>query len=88
MNKIPRSKFNQGSESPPNNNKADLLCQVCYGSNYVIIVFGASQLLSGKESACQYKRHRRQRLDPSAGKIPWRRKWHPTPVFLPGKSHG
>ena len=23
-----------------------------------------------------------------AGKIPWRRKWQPTPVFLPGKSHG
>ena len=22
------------------------------------------------------------------GRIPWRRKWHPTPVFLPGKSHG
>ena len=22
------------------------------------------------------------------GKIPWRRKWHPIPVFLPGKSHG
>ena len=22
------------------------------------------------------------------GKIPWRKKWHPTPVFLPGKSHG
>ena len=21
-------------------------------------------------------------------KIPWRRKWHPTPVFLPEKSHG
>ena len=21
------------------------------------------------------------------GKIPWRRKWQPTPVFLPGKSH-
>ena len=20
-------------------------------------------------------------------KMPWRRKWHPTPVFLPGKSH-
>ena len=26
--------------------------------------------------------------DPWAGKIPWRRKWQPTPVFLPGKSHG
>jgi len=22
------------------------------------------------------------------GKMPWRRKWQPTPVFLPGKSHG
>ena len=25
---------------------------------------------------------------PGAGKIPWRRKWQPTPVSLPGKSHG
>ena len=24
-------------------------------------------------------------LDPWVGKIPWRRKWEPTPVFLPGK---
>ena len=39
MNNIPRSKFNQGSESPPDNNKADLLCQLCYGNNYVIIMF-------------------------------------------------
>ena len=23
-----------------------------------------------------------------AGKIPWRREWQPTPVFLPGESHG
>ena len=28
------------------------------------------------------------RFDPQVGKISWRRKWHPTPVFLPGKSHG
>ena len=26
--------------------------------------------------------------DPRVGKIPWRRKWQPTPVFLPGESHG
>ena len=26
--------------------------------------------------------------DPWVGKILWRRKWQPTPVFLPGKSHG
>ena len=27
-------------------------------------------------------------LDPCIGKIPWRREWQPTPVFMPGKSHG
>ena len=26
--------------------------------------------------------------DPWVGKIPWRRKWQPTPVFSPGKFHG
>ena len=31
---------------------------------------------------------RRPGCDPWVGKSPWRRKWHPTPVFLPGKSHG
>ena len=25
---------------------------------------------------------------PGKRKIPWRRKWQPTPVFLPGKTHG
>ena len=28
------------------------------------------------------------RVHPWVGKIPWRRKWQPTPVFLPEKSHG
>ena len=27
-------------------------------------------------------------FDSWAGKIPWRRKWQPTPVFLPGEFHG
>ena len=27
-------------------------------------------------------------FNPWVRKIPWRRKWPPTPVFLPGKSHG
>jgi len=27
-------------------------------------------------------------FDSWVGKIPWRRKWQPTPVFLPGKFHG
>ena len=39
----------------------------------------------GKESACQ---GRRCGFSLWVGKIPWRRKWKPTLVFLPGKSHG
>ena len=42
---------------------------------------------SGKESACQWRRCKRCDLNPWVGKIPWRRKWQPTPVFLPGKFH-
>ena len=29
-----------------------------------------------------------QHHDPWVRKIPWRRRWQPTPVFLPGESHG
>ena len=43
---------------------------------------------SGKESAWQCRRHKRLGFSPWVGKIPWRRKWQPTPVFLPGESHG
>ena len=44
--------------------------------------------LSGKESTCQYKRGRRHGFDPWVGNIPQKRKWQPTSIFLPGKSHG
>ena len=27
-------------------------------------------------------------LIPGLGRFPWRRQWQPTPVLLPGKSHG
>ena len=39
---------------------------------------------SGKGSAC---RCRRCGFHPCIQKIPWRRKWQPTSVFLPGKFH-
>ena len=39
----------------------------------------------GKESACQCKR---PRSNPWVRKIPCRREWQPTPVFLPGEFHG
>ena len=48
-----------------------------------------------KESACQcrrlqfgsLKRLKRHQFDPWVEKSPWRRKWQPTPVFLPGEYH-
>ena len=54
-------------------------------SQYPVSVGGFPWWLSGKESSCQCKRHE---FDPWVRKIPWRRKWQPTPVFLPGKSQG
>ena len=38
--------------------------------------------------ACQCRRQNRLGFDPQVGKICWRRKWQPTPVYLPGESHG
>ena len=43
---------------------------------------------SGKEPTCLCRKHKRRRFDPRVKKIPWRRARPPTPVFLPGESHG
>ena len=45
---------------------------------------GLPRWLSDKESICQC---RIPRFDLWVRKISWRRKWQPTPVFLPGKVH-
>ena len=42
----------------------------------------------GKESARRGRRYRRLGFDPWVRKIPWRREWLPTQVFLPGESRG
>ena len=49
------------------------------------LLHGLPWWLSGKESACKC---RRCRFNPWVRKIPWKRRWQPTLVFLPGKSHG
>ena len=43
--------------------------------------------VNGKEPACQCRRRKRCGFDPWVGKIPWRRAWQTTLVFLPGESH-
>ena len=37
---------------------------------------------SGKEPACPYMRCKRRGFNPPVGKIPWRKTWQPTLVFL------
>ena len=71
----------------------------CRGNGYNLVLSQISQDLRSpglpggsvsKESACNAGDHpqcRRPGFDPWVGKIPWRRKWQPIPVFLPGKSH-
>ena len=43
---------------------------------------------SSREPACQCRSRKRHGFSPWFGKISWRRAWQPTPVFLPGESHG
>ena len=57
--------------------------------NYDIAHVGLPVGLSGKESVCQGRRETQETwVQPWGGHVHWRRKWQPTPVFLPGKSHG
>ena len=44
--------------------------------------------ISGIKPSCQWRRHKRCGFNLWAKKIPWMRAWQPTPVFLPGESHG
>ena len=57
-------------------------------SSYLVLYVineGLPRWLNGKESACQF---RRPSFDHWVRKLPWSRKWQPTPLFLPGKFHG
>ena len=54
-----------------------------YTYTHTQISFSGSS--SGKESTCQCRRQKRGGFNPWVRKMPWSRKWYPTPVFLPGK---
>ena len=43
---------------------------------------------SSKEPICQCGKHRGLGFNPWVCKTPWRTKWQPTPVFLPGEPNG
>ena len=52
------------------------------------VIWGFPGEASGKEPTCQCRRNERCRFDPWVRRIPWRRAWQPTLVFLSGDSHG
>ena len=61
------------------------ICYLSFHSNFKYKGLWEKKLpkwCSGKEFTCQCSRCR---FDPWVGKISWRRKWHPTPVFLAWK---
>ena len=49
---------------------------VYFGEQF-LIAMGLFRWLSGKESTCQCRRHKRQGFESWDGKIPWSRKWQP-----------
>ena len=60
---------------------------VCY-PDPLVVIGSLPDSSAGKESACQCRTHRTFGFNPLVRKIPWRRKWQPTSVFLSEKSHG
>ena len=53
-------------------------------TNSELLLYGASLVAQTvKRLQCW-----RPRFAPWVGKIPWRRKWQPTPIFFPGESNG
>ena len=57
-----------------------------WGRQGVIFLAGFPGGTSGKESTCQCRRHKGCGFNLWFGKIPWRRAWQATSVFLPGES--
>ena len=53
-----------------------------------VSTFRPSWWLSAKEPTYQCRRLRRHGFNLWGRKVPWKRQWQPTPVFLSGKSHG
>ena len=58
------------------------------GHNWATELNWIIALVQWQRICLKCRSHRGCRFDPWGGNIPWSRAWQPTPVFLPGKSHG
>ena len=77
--------FKSSSDQKSVKTKSHKNIHLSYGLN---LWEGFPQGASGKEPACQCRIHGRWGFNLWIERIPWRRAWQPTPVFLPGESHG
>ena len=57
-------------------------------SSWCVYIILSRELGCGKESVCQCRSHKRLGFNLWVWKIPWKRAWELTPVFLPRESHG
>ena len=70
-------------------NLSQQVCALALGMMGVPVLLGASQVaLVVKNLSASAGDIRDVGPIPVLGMIPWRRAWQPTPVFLPGESHG
>ena len=83
MKQIPKER-NVSCVAHPEKASVDLTDTI-WREEMALVKVGLPWWLSGKETTCQC---RRCGFYSWVGKIPWRSKQQPTPVFLPGKSHG
>ena len=75
-------------ETGKRNVLARLIATLGVGKKAINVEEGFPGGVSGKEPVCQCRRHKRHGFDTWVGKIPWRRAWQATPIFLPRESHG
>ena len=74
-------RFRDSNNFPLENSSRYTLC-------WFILSHWLSWWLSGKEFSNEFFHCRGFGFNPWVGKIPWRRKWQPIPIFLLGKPHG
>ena len=82
-------KYKENGSVHPQLRRSEILTYLTWWRFWESSTFHACHLSrwpSDKESTCQCRKHRQ--VQSWGGKIPWRRKWQSTPVFLPGKFHG
>ena len=68
----------------------ECICILCGVVDILLYAFikGLPRWVTGRESTCHCRNHRRHGFSPCIRKIPWRTEWQPALAFWPGEYHG